>query len=62
MAGVFVGANLAAGNKDQAFVWLEKAYSQHSNILMTLRVDPMYDDLRSDPRFQSLLRRVGLGQ
>ncbi len=61
-AGVFVGANLAAGNKDQAFVWLEKAYSQHSNLLMTLRVDPMYDDLRGDPRFQSLLRRVGLGQ
>jgi hypothetical protein len=49
-------------DKEQTFVWLEKAYAQHSNVLTTLKVDPMYDELRSDPRFQSLLRRVGLAQ
>ncbi len=49
-------------DKEQTFVWLEKAYSQHSNVLTTLKVDPMYDELRSDPRFQSLLHRVGLAQ
>ena len=48
--------------KDEAFVWLEKAYAQHSNAMTTLKVDPLYDPLRTDPRFQDLLRRVGLAQ
>jgi TolB-like protein/DNA-binding winged helix-turn-helix (wHTH) protein/Flp pilus assembly protein TadD len=56
-----VWAYIGLGNKEQAFSWLEKAYSQHAN-LTTLKVDPIYDPLRSDPRFQDLLRRVGLGQ
>ena len=41
---------------------LEKAYTQHSNGLTGLKVDPIYDPLRGDPRFQNLLRRVGLAQ
>lgn len=57
----FVWAYIGMGNKEQAFIWLEKAYSQHAN-LTTLKVDPIYDPLRSDPRFQDLLRRVGLAQ
>ena len=56
-----IWAYIGMGNKDQAFIWLEKAYSQHAN-LTTLKVDPIYDPLRSDPRFQDLLRRVGLAQ
>jgi TolB-like protein/DNA-binding winged helix-turn-helix (wHTH) protein/Tfp pilus assembly protein PilF len=55
-------AYAATGNKDQAFALLEKAYSQHSNALTTLKVEPAYDPLRSDPRFQELLRRVRLDQ
>jgi len=51
-----------AGTGVQAFAWLEKAYSQHSNALTTLKVEPGYDSLRSDPRFQVLMRRVGLAQ
>jgi DNA-binding winged helix-turn-helix (wHTH) protein/Tfp pilus assembly protein PilF len=53
-------AYLGTGNKEDTFVWLEKAYSEHSNLMVTLKVEPAYDPLRSDPRFQDLLRRVGL--
>jgi TolB-like protein/DNA-binding winged helix-turn-helix (wHTH) protein/Tfp pilus assembly protein PilF len=59
---LFVAAYIGMGDKDQAFAWLEKAYTQHSNVVIKLRVDPLYDPLRSDPRFQDLLRRVGLAQ
>ncbi len=49
-----------AGDNEQALVWLERAYAERSNGLTALKVNPVYDSLRSDPRFQSLLRRVGL--
>jgi hypothetical protein len=39
---------------------LEKAYEEHSNWLIYLHIDPSMDGLRDDPRFQDLLRRVGL--
>ncbi len=55
-------AHVGIGDKDQAFVWLEKAYTEHSNTLITLKVEPGYDSLRSDPRFQDVMRRVGLEQ
>jgi TolB-like protein/Tfp pilus assembly protein PilF len=48
------------GDKDQAFEWLEKAYQQHSGWLSVLAVEPRFDSLREDPRFQDLERRVGL--
>ena len=48
------------GDKDQSLSWLEKAYAQHSNGLTSLKVDPAYDPLRGDPRFQDLVLRVGL--
>ena len=47
------------GDKDHAFEWLEKAYKDHV-YLLTLKVNPESDPLRSDPRFDSLLRRIGL--
>ncbi len=49
-----------AGEKDQAFVWLDKAYEADDFILVLLKVEPMFDNLRSDPRFTVLLKRVGL--
>ena len=55
-------AYLGVGDKDQALAWLERAYTQHSNELTSLKVNPGYDPLRNDPRFQDLLRRVGFGQ
>ncbi len=48
------------GNKDEAFVWLEKAYDERSAYVVILSVDPTFDPLRSDPRFVTLLNRVGL--
>jgi tetratricopeptide (TPR) repeat protein len=58
-----VAASLAGlGEKDEAFAWLEKAYQQREYELTLLRVSPEMDNLRSDPRFTDLLRRVGLAQ
>lgn len=57
---LFSYAYVAIGDKGQALAWLEKAYAQHSNELVTLKVSPAYDRLRGDPRFQDLLRRIGL--
>lgn len=57
---IMLWAHLGAGDKEEALADLEKAYSQHFNTLTTLKVEPAFDPLRSDPRFQDLLRRVGL--
>jgi hypothetical protein len=46
------------GEKDRAFEWLEKAYEEHS--VANINVNPVYDLLRSDPRFQGILRRMNL--
>lgn len=59
---VIVPACIATGSNDQAFALLEKAYEVHSNGLTALKVDPVYDPLRIDPRFQNLLKQVGLAQ
>jgi TolB-like protein/DNA-binding winged helix-turn-helix (wHTH) protein len=50
----------ALGEKDSAFLWLRKAYDQHSPAMLAIGSDSAYDPLRSDPRFQDLIRRVGL--
>ena len=47
-------------DKDQAFTWLEKAYEERFNRLAYLKVEALWDPLRSDPRFADLLRRVGI--
>ena len=52
---------IALGERDLVFVWLEMAYQQHSSTMCGLKTDPVYSDaIRSDPRFQDLMRRVGL--
>jgi len=48
------------GEKDQALAWLEKAYQEHSGLLANLKADLLWDPIRTDPRFQDLLRRIGL--
>jgi tetratricopeptide (TPR) repeat protein len=56
IAWVYVGL----GDKSRALDWLEKAYAQRADELSYLKVDPVLDPLRSDPRFQDLLRRMNL--
>ena len=48
------------GQFDAAFQSLEKAYTKHEAELIYLKIQPEWDGVRSDPRFQSLLRRMGL--
>ena len=49
----------AARDPERAFEWLERAYSERNPDLIELRAEPVFDGIRSDPRFASLLRRVG---
>jgi Tfp pilus assembly protein PilF len=52
--------HVALGEKDQAFALLEEALAQHNVLFYWLKADPRFDPLRSDPRFQHLLRRLSL--
>jgi serine/threonine-protein kinase len=53
-------ASLALGEKEQALDWLEKGYEDRNWWMPWLKVEPRFDPLRSEPRFQELVRRVGL--
>ena len=48
------------GDRDNAMKWLEKAFEERTEYLIFFNVEPMADPLRSDPRFQDLLHRIGL--
>jgi TolB-like protein/DNA-binding winged helix-turn-helix (wHTH) protein len=48
------------GDKSEAFRWLDKAYDERSHWLVWLSLDPRWNDLRGDPRFDQLRKRVGL--
>jgi tetratricopeptide (TPR) repeat protein len=52
--------SVGLGEDSNAIKWLEKAYQEHSILLANAKIDPRLDPLRSDPRFESLLRRIGL--
>ena len=51
-------ANL--GDRDRAFAWLDSAYTDRSAWLIALRLDPSFDALHGDPRFQALTTKIGL--
>ena len=55
-----IGAVYAGlGEKDKAFEWLTKAYEEHAGQLVCIRVDPWIKNLRSDPRYEELLKKMG---
>ncbi|MFL5536918.1 MAG: tetratricopeptide repeat protein, partial [Gemmatimonadales bacterium] len=61
-ARVFAWSYAGVRDTAQTLAWLEKAYAEHSGELPALKVSPVYDFLRGDPRFERLLQRVGLGR
>jgi TolB-like protein/DNA-binding winged helix-turn-helix (wHTH) protein/Tfp pilus assembly protein PilF len=61
-AQFMVLCNAGVNDKDQLLAWLEMATREHTNVPTGFKVDPLYDPLRGDPRFQDLLRRVGLAK
>ncbi|PYV97699.1 MAG: hypothetical protein DMG86_17915 [Acidobacteria bacterium] len=50
------------GDKTQALAWLEQAYKQRDSKLTYIKIEPAFDQVRSDPQFQNILQRVGLPQ
>ena len=54
IASIYAGL----GESDAAFEWLERAYEERDYFLVWLKVDPMYDPLRDDPRLANLLQRM----
>ena len=59
-AGTIADMYVALGDRQRAFEWMEKAYDERSNWVAYIAGDPANDQLRDEPYFQSLLKRVGL--
>jgi len=55
---MIVRINAALGQKDEAFRWLNTAYEERAPLMVLLKRDPRLDGLRSDPRYDALLRRM----
>jgi DNA-binding winged helix-turn-helix (wHTH) protein/TolB-like protein/Tfp pilus assembly protein PilF len=56
IAWIYIGL----GDKDQAFVWLDKSFEERSDGMRQIKTNPIYDPLRSDARFTDLLKRMHL--
>ncbi|MGE5199502.1 MAG: TPR end-of-group domain-containing protein, partial [Rhodospirillaceae bacterium] len=48
------------GDADEAMVWLEQAYAAHIPQVLHVPANPSFDSMRNDPRFRSLVRRIGI--
>jgi adenylate cyclase len=53
---------ISLGDKDKAFHWLEKAYEERDGFTDELAVSPMFASVRSDPRYQALVKKIGFPQ
>jgi len=59
VSGDLAMVEMGLGDRDAALTWLEKEYQQHNDDgLLSLNVDPIFAPIRTDPRFQALVRRV----
>jgi adenylate cyclase len=56
----FADIHLGLGEKEKALDWLEKSYLDQESACWYLKVDPIYDSVRSEPRFQAILKKIGL--
>lgn len=52
----------AAGEKDEAFAWLEKGFKEKSEAMQYIKNNRLVDSLRSDPRYADLIKRMGMEQ
>jgi len=52
---------MALGDKNRSFIWLEKAGEQRDSYMLRIKVDPVFDKIRSDPRYDRLLESTSLG-
>ena len=48
------------GDNDQGFAWLERAYEDRDDLITGIKISPEFDNVRSDPRFKAMLKKVGL--
>ena len=55
----FAKIHAAAGDRDETFAWLERAYQEGNPDLIELNSEPVFDGLRAEPKFSELMRRVG---
>jgi TolB-like protein/DNA-binding winged helix-turn-helix (wHTH) protein len=53
-------ACLRVGDREAALQWLERGYNERDDLMINLAVEPIFDTLHSDPRFQTLIQRVGI--
>lgn len=60
LAGSIAGLYVQIGDYDPAFKWLQRAYDNREANMVWLKINPVFDDVRSDPRFKVLLRRMRL--
>ncbi len=58
----FVFIYVGLGEKDEAFRWLETCYQERDPQMTRLKINPLFDPLRAEPRFNELIQRVGLNQ
>ena len=54
----FADIHLGLGEKEKALDWLDRAYQDQESACWYLKVDPIYDSVRNEPRFQALVQKV----
>ncbi|PYL89134.1 MAG: hypothetical protein DMF16_07040, partial [Verrucomicrobia bacterium] len=59
-SSAFAAIYLGLGEKEKALDWLDKAYGNQESACWLLKVDPIYDSVRKEPRFQAILKKIGL--
>jgi tetratricopeptide (TPR) repeat protein len=57
-ATALAGIYSILGDNEQAFAWLEKAYQQSDDFLVFLKIQPQFENLHADPRFQALIQKI----
>ena len=58
--GAVASAHLELGDKDGAFLWLDRAVEDRNPVIFNLKASPQWDPIRSDPRYHQLLKRLNL--